>query len=155
MPTQVLEHLDEHYFNWIESVMNSFFVQGGSFEGVYLKQLVQLLASLSKVGHCIIVGRGAAQVLPVETTLRVRIVAPHAWRVSETQKRLGITHEEAERWVQKTDNERIQFVKHCFHKDTTDPAEYDLTLNSNRYSIDECAEIVVQSARLLEGHGKA
>ena len=111
---------------------------------------------MSKVGQCIVVGRGAAQVLPIETTLRAgQIVAPHAWRVSETQKRLGVTHEEAERWVQKTDNERIQFVKHCFHKDTTDPAEYDLTLNSSRYSIDECAEIVVQAARLQERRGKA
>jgi cytidylate kinase len=151
---QLLEHLDERYVSWIEGIAASFATQSTSLEGVYLKELLALVASLGKAGHGVIVGRGASQLLHLESTLRVRIVAPRPVRVANTEKRLGITKAEAERWVDRTDTERENFVRYHFRQDPADPLAYDLILNSGRYSTGECAAIIVQAARLLEGQVK-
>jgi cytidylate kinase len=146
---RLLERLDEHAANWVEQMAASF-SQAGSLDAVYLKQLVELLVALSKAGQCVIVGRGAAQALPPETTLRVRLVAPRDWRVAVTEKRLGLAHGEAAHWVDRTDAERDRFVKSSFHKDPNDPLGYDLILNTSRFGPDECAEVIAEAARLLE-----
>jgi cytidylate kinase len=147
---RLLENVDERSVGWLEEALGSFVTQAGPLEGTYLKCLLQLLASLGKAGHCVIVGRGAAQVMPRKSTLRVRLVAPRAVRVAEVRKRFGWSQVEAEHWVDRTDAERDRFVRRSFRKDSSDPLNYDLTLNSARYSTDECARLIVQAARLLE-----
>jgi cytidylate kinase len=145
---KLLARLDEHSSNWVEQ-MTAFFTQSGSLDTVYLRQLVQLLVGLSRAGHCVIVGRGAAQLLPPETTLRVRLLAPRDWRVSETERRLGLSHADAAHWVDRTDADRARFVKSNFHKDPNDPLGYDLILNTSRFTADECGEVIAGAARLL------
>jgi cytidylate kinase len=152
---QLLEHLDERYVSWIEEMAASFSAKTNPLEGTYLKELLALLASLGKAGHGVIVGRGAPHLLAVETTLRVRIVAPRAMRIVNMERLLNLSRAEAERWVDKTDKERDYFIQSHFNKDPADPLNYDLLLNSGRYSTGECAAIIVQAARLLEGQVKA
>jgi cytidylate kinase len=98
----------------------------------------------------VIVGRGAAQVLPPATTLRVRLVGPVKDRIEGIRQRFGITPEEAAAWIEKTDQARARFVKEHFLKDTTDPRSYDLVLNSSRFSIAECAELIVDALHRLQ-----
>jgi hypothetical protein len=152
---RLLEHLDEHYVGWLEEAVRSFCTPEGSREGSYLRGLLGLLASLGRAGHCIIVGRGAAQVLPPETIMSVRVVAPRRDRIAAVEKRAGLSAAEAERWVDTHDRERLRFVKEHFHVDAADPVTYDLVLNSRRMSTDECAALIVQAARALEAHPMA
>jgi cytidylate kinase len=146
---KLLKDFDEHSSNWVEQ-MAAFFSQYGSLDAVYLKQLVELLVALSKAGHCVIVGRGSAQALPPETTLRVRLVAPRDWRIAVTQKQQGLSHREAVHWVDQTDVERDRFVKNTFNKDSNDPLGYDLILNTSRFGPEDCAEVIAEAATLLE-----
>jgi len=148
---RLLETLDEHYVGWLEGAVRSFCTPEGSREVTYLRGLLGLLASLGKVGHCVIVGRGAAQVLPPETTLSVRVVAPRPDRLAAVRTRTGLSAAEAERWVDTHDRERLRFVREHFHVDAADPVGYDLVLNSRRLSTDECAALIVQAARAREG----
>jgi hypothetical protein len=154
LEAKLLEQFDERDASWLEELAVNFTTQSPSLEGVYLKQLLIVLHALGKVGHCIIVGRGAAHVLPAATTLRIRVIAPRAMRVVNTEKRMGVSTTEAQRWVDKTDMDRERFVKQHFQRDAEDPLSYDLTLNSGRYSTGECAALIVQAARLLEGQVK-
>src|SRR5262249_41797625 len=77
----LLEKLDERYISWLEEVIAGFNTHSTIREYGYITHLVQQFASLSKVGHCILVGRGAPHVLPAETTFRVRVIAPLKNRV--------------------------------------------------------------------------
>jgi cytidylate kinase len=147
---RLVEHLDERCLSWLEEVFRSFSTKDAPREGGYIRGLLQLLASLGKTGHCIIVGRGAAQALPAETTLSVRVVAPRASRVAAVQKRTSLSPAEAERWVEKHDRERLHFVEHYFQVKADDPVLYDLVLNTRRLSIDECAALIVKAAKALE-----
>jgi hypothetical protein len=149
---RLLEYLDERYVGWLEETVRSFCTREGGRDGVYIKAMVELLASLGKAGHCIIVGRGAPHILPAETTLRVRVIAPRASRVANVQKSQGLSAAEAERWVDQHERERLRFTDRCFQVNAADPLLYDLVLNSNRLSIKTCTALIVQAARALETH---
>jgi cytidylate kinase len=149
---RLLEHLDERSAGWLEEMIRNFSGGAGDDERVYLRALLGLLVSLGKAGHCVIVGRGAAQLLPADSTLRVRVIAPHEFRVAEVQKRRHLSRPEAERWVDTTDRERRRFVKYSFHVDADDSLLYDLVLNSDRLGVEKCAALIVQAAELMEPH---
>jgi len=152
LSARLLKQLDERHISWLEGVVRAFCAPQSGRDGSYLRGLLELLASLGKVGHCVIVGRGAAQVLPADATLKVRVIAPHAFRVAEVEKRRSLPKEEAEHWVDTTDRERQRFIKQHFHVNAEDPLTYDLVLNSKRFGTDECAALIVQAAQALEAH---
>jgi cytidylate kinase len=147
LPEKLLATLDERHFSWLEGAMRSFSPAAGATERAYVKGLLEVLAALGEAGHCVIVGRGAAHVLPAETTLRVRVVAPRESRLAAVQASMDFTPEQAARWVDHTDHERALFVQRAFRADVADPLGYDLVLNSARLGIDGCADLIAQAAR--------
>ncbi|NBO91805.1 MAG: cytidylate kinase-like family protein [Planctomycetia bacterium] len=149
LSARMLEGLDERHVSWLEQAIHSF-SKGGPLDGRYLNGLLRVLASLSKSGHCVIVGRGASHVLPPDTTLGVRVVAPRAWRVGQVQKRMDLSAADAEQWVNEHDRERLAFVQAHFHADATDPTLYDMILNGQRLGTTDAASLIVQAARAFE-----
>jgi cytidylate kinase len=150
--TSLLESVDEKKVSWLQECVAAFASEPSASGSAYVRHLVQTLLSLAAHGECVIVGRGAAQVLPAETTLRVRLVAPVEWRIVAMSQKLGISRQEAARQVEMTDRERVRFVKDHFQKEATDPSQYDLVVNSSRYSVGECAELIVEGLRRLQAH---
>ncbi len=146
---RLIEQLDERRLSWLESLVVAYSRDGGR-EGAYLQALLELFGSLSKIGHCIVVGRGAAHVLPPETTLRVRITADRTVRIERVQKTQGISHADAERWVDSTEHERQRFVRYYFHGDVNDAMLYDLVLRSDRLGGEEAASLIAHTAQAVE-----
>jgi cytidylate kinase len=147
---RLLEQLDERHMSWLEDMLSRFFVSGGGKEMGYLRSLLELLVSLSEKGRCVIVGRGSPHVLPGETTLRVRLVAPRASRIDKIEKRLGMSRAAAEEWIDRTDRDRKHFVSHYFRKNLDDPQEYDLILNTGRFSVQTCANMIADAVKALQ-----
>jgi cytidylate kinase len=150
---RLLERLDERHTGWLEEISTTLIAPAGGKEMSYVRSLLELFASLSEQGHCVIVGRGAAHVLPAETTLRVRMVAPRANRIEAVMTTKGLSKAEAERWIDRTDSERRGFVKHYFNRDVDDPMGCDLLLNTGRLSPRTCAGLIAQAARAMEARG--
>jgi cytidylate kinase len=148
--TSLLESVDEKRVSWLRECVEAFASVPSVSGSAYVRHLTETLLSLAAHGECVIVGRGAAQVLPAETTLRVRLVAPAEWRVGAVSQKLGLSKQEAAREVEVTDRERTRFVKDHFQKDATDPRQYDLILNASRFSVEECAELMVEALRRLQ-----
>jgi cytidylate kinase len=147
---RLLESVDEKRGSWLRERLQAFSSAPAVSEGTSVRPLVETLLSLAAHGNCLIVGRGATALLPAETTLRVRLAGPPEQRVRAICERFGISQEEAARWVEKTDLERVGFVKAHFQKDPTDPRNYDLVLNSMRFSVEQCAEFIVEGLRRLQ-----
>ena len=145
----LLDTVDEHRRGWLIEFAEGFSSSDMS-ENRYVRHLVETLMSLGSHGHCVIVGRGAAQVLPPESTLRVRLVGKLEDRIKDVQQKLSLAHDAAERWVRDTDKERTQFVKSHFSKNPCEPEQCDLVLNTSRWSSTECVELIVQALRLAE-----
>jgi cytidylate kinase len=146
----LLESVDEKRQGWLHEAFRRFASAPGLNENSYVRHLIETILSLGKHGQCVIVGRGAAQILPAETTLRVRLIAPHEDRVAKVSHRLGKSPSEAARWVQQTDHVRQGFVRDHFLRDLTDIHQYDLLLNTSRWSVAECGQLIEQAVRRME-----
>jgi len=120
-------------------------------ESAFVRNLIETVLALGAHGECIIVGRGAAQILPAETTLRARLVAPLSERIATKARALDISRAEASGRVEDTDRERTRFIMDHFQKDPADPRLYDLVLNSSRFSVVQCAELMMAALRRLQG----
>lgn len=148
----LLDELDERQTSWIRECIASFGSNTSVSQSAYMHRLIETLLALAAHGECVIVGRGAPIVLPSATTLRVRLVAPHEHRIAVVQEQRKLTLDEATRWVETTDRERLAFQTDHFAADPADPAYCDLVLNSGRYSVAECAEIIVAAQQRMRNH---
>jgi cytidylate kinase len=145
----LLESVDERQENWLSECLTSLFSGREVDHTVYFRRLVEALLSLAKHGDCVIVGRGATNILPLATTLRVRIVAPMEYRIRSVQREDRISYDEAAAQVETKDRERNRFVASHFQIDPVDPANYDLVLNTERLSTTECADLILEALNLL------
>jgi len=146
----LLESVDEKRRSWLQEVVESFASVPAVTESAYVRHLIEAVLSLGVHGECVIVGRGAAQILSPETTLRVRLVAPLSERITAKSRDLAIPPEEAARQLEKTDRERLRFIKDHFQKDPADSRLYDLVLNSSRFTVTECAELIIEALHRMQ-----
>lgn len=152
--TSLLDAVDEKHVGWIQETIEKLGSVPAVSETTYVLHLMQTLVTLGAHGHCVIVGRGAAHLLPPSMTLRVRLIAPLPDRIHSMSQCLGTSHREAERKVEQLDRERTRFVKDYFRKDATDPQHYDLLLNTSRFSIAESAGIIIDALHGLQTQQK-
>lgn len=140
---KLLENVDEHHVTWLQECVEAFAAVPAVREQKYVRHLVEAMLSLAARGQCVIVGRGSPFVLPPATTLRVRLSAPVANRVAVVCHERNLSPSEGSRYVEQTDRDRSQFIKLHFQRDSADMRHYDLFLNTSQFSIDECAQLIV------------
>jgi cytidylate kinase len=150
--TRLLESVDERRVSWLLEEFEALMSAPYASESAYVHRLVKTVLALGTHGECIIVGRGAALMLPAETTLRVRLIAPLKSRSAAMSKRLGVPEVEATRQLEALDRERNTFVQDHFFKDPADPRHYDLILNFTRFGVAGCAELIVDALDGLQAH---
>jgi cytidylate kinase len=150
--TTLLESVDERQQNWLMESIEAFLATPTKSEwepyvseGAFVRHLIETVLALGVHGECVIVGRGAAFILPARTTLRVRLVAPLNERIARMSELLGISTKEAARQVKTIDRERVGFVRGHFQKDPTDARQYDLVLNAGRLTVCAQAELVIDA----------
>jgi cytidylate kinase len=139
----LLESVDERRTSWIEECLEAFGEIPAVSASAYARYLTETVLSLAAHGECVIVGRGAAQILPPASTLRVRLVAPLEDRIAWMSREQNLPRNEAARRVAEVEGERVGFIRTHFQKDPTDPTGYDLLLNSSRFALDGCADLIV------------
>jgi hypothetical protein len=157
LQSALLHSVDERRQSWLLESIEAFAStpeKGGSgrrvSESGFVHHLVKTVLGLGAHGECVIVGRGAAFILPSASTLRVRLVSPLPERIAVLSRNLSLTQAKAAREVQTIDRERIAFIKDHFFKDPTDPLNYDLILNTSRLGIAQMAEVIISALHSLE-----
>ncbi len=144
-----LENLDEKPGSWLQECIESFSAAPPVTESTYFRRLLRMLLALGARGECLIVGRGAAQLLAPVSTLRVRLTASREDRIAVISQEMQLAQPAAARYIDTRDRERIQFIKDHFQKDPTDPQQYDLILNTSRFSVAACAELIIDALHQL------
>ncbi len=148
-----LEGVDERPASWLGERLSCLFDKYQVGSDVYLKHLFAVVRGLGAAGRCVIVGRGANFLLPAETTLRVRLVALPEDRARVLAARLGASGGEAGARLKVIERERAEFVKRTFREDPADPHHYDLVLNMSSLSVDEAADVIIETLRRRERGG--
>jgi cytidylate kinase len=146
----LIESVDEKRVSWLEETFETVMGEPYVSETAYVHHLVKTLLALAASGECVIVGRGAAQILPPRTTLRTRIGAPITDRIDFLRHKLSITPTEAARLIRKRDREHRAFIRSHFYKDPWDPENYDLVLNFSRLGVAGCADVALRALSCLQ-----
>jgi cytidylate kinase len=146
----LVESLDEKRQHWLRESLESLASGRPASEAAYVHHLTETILSLGAHGRCVIIGRGAAQILPPQRTLRVRLLGPRDDRIAHAMHQHSLTHREAAHWIDATDRERRRFVRAHFQRDPVESGGYDLMLNAFRWSVRGCAQLIIESLRVLE-----
>ncbi|HEV3143343.1 MAG TPA: cytidylate kinase-like family protein [Gemmataceae bacterium] len=105
----------------------------------------RLILTLGAHGQVVFVGRGAGFLLPRETTLHARIIAPQEDRISYMSQVLRLSRMEAAEQVRQREIERSQFLATCFQL-PANGIQYDIILNSSTLGEDLCTDLIIQAA---------
>jgi len=138
----LLETLDEKGINIVDDIVSNFVNEHHLWADDYSKLLFKILTTIGKHGKAVILGRGANCVLNKQNALKVRIVAPMIVRRDHIQKHLELDKDDALKHIVSTDANRIAFVKRYFNSDATDPANYDLILNTGTLSVEKAVQVI-------------
>jgi cytidylate kinase len=97
-------------------------------------------------------GWGAAHLLrPVKHAIRVRVCAPFEVRVKRMMVRLDTDDRDAvAAEIRNSDEAQGAIAKRHFDVDWQDPAGYDLSLNTERMSVEQCADEIIQLSKQPE-----
>jgi len=107
----------------------------------------RLIFALAARGEAVVVGRGAGFILPKETTVHVRIVAPVAVRTAYLAQWLRQTDDEAAAEAASRDRRRASFIRTMTDIPLEDVTAYDLVLNSARLNPESVAQVIAEAVR--------
>jgi cytidylate kinase len=117
----------------------------------YLEALKSVIRELARSQSLVIRGRGSQFILrDYPGALHVLLVAPLEVRVKRVIQNLKLDPEAAKREIERFDNSRREFIKRYFHAELEDPAYYDLVINTERFSFQAIASIVVDALHFKE-----
>jgi cytidylate kinase len=149
VPVKVLEPLDEQPQSWFLECLQTIAVPARISESRYVHHLTMVIQELADAGRCVIIGRGAAHILPARSTLRVHLVGDLEDRVAAFRAGCGLEWRAAGRRVMELERAWTRFVLDTFHRDPRLPHSYDLVLNTSQWPAARCADVIAQSARSL------
>lgn len=109
------------------------------------KQLVKTVRGLCIHGRSIIVGRaGVVITRGLKYGLHIRFVAPLSYRVKKIMEVASFKDKlEAEKFVEKKDRERHDFLNQYIRFDAENPASYDITINVSRFTEEEIINSII------------
>ncbi|HVX12771.1 MAG TPA: cytidylate kinase-like family protein [Pirellulales bacterium] len=148
--SELLESLDEKRSHWLVETLESLSGVGFMSGAGYARYLAETMLALASHGNCVIVGRGSTSLVPRASSLRVRLVASLEDRTERTRQRLNLSKAAALAHVRETDAHREGFVKDYLHHQVGDPHEYDLIINTSRFSISESAQMIITALHQLQ-----
>jgi cytidylate kinase len=143
----VIANLPPPAARWAEERLNALLREQNLSQHPTIIDLARIVLALGAQGEVVLIGRGAGCILPTESTLHVRTVAPLADRIAYMSQWMRFTEAEAAEQVQLRDSRRSEFIATHFHRQPTDVHQYDLLLNTRLLGEDLCAELIAQAAR--------
>jgi cytidylate kinase len=102
-------------------------------------------------GNVVIVGRGAQVVLHgLPGVFCVGVTASREVRIQRLMKKLSVSREDAEYYLDKYDNDRIRLIKIVFGSDPGDTLLYNLLINTDHYTAENAADVVAHAIEKAE-----
>ena len=143
--SRLMETLDERGLSVLEDWITSLVNDRHLWPDQYMQHLLRVVATLGRHGNAVLVGRGANFILPAEACLRVRVIAPMAFRVEQVARNFDLNPEDARRRVIRTESNRRAFVRKYFYADISDPVNYHLIVNTGAMGIEQSVETVISA----------
>lgn len=143
----VVENLAPAAAQWVEQRLDKLMREQNLSQHPSILDLARTILALGSHGDVIMVGRGAGCILPRESTLHVRTVAPRGDRIAYMSQWQRLTEASAAEQVEMRDSRRAEFISTHFHRQPNDVHLYDLVLNTSLLGEDLCADLIVRAAQ--------
>lgn len=143
----LISSLDEKERGFVDDLVHSLLNPDYVSEQTFIKSLFEVVLSVARKGHCVIIGRGANFITSEYGGLNVRIVAPFLVRAGYTSKYEKRSLYESRERVKKFDKERKKYIRQYFGKNASNANYYDLVINTTYLTVDEAVDIVVAAFR--------
>jgi cytidylate kinase len=115
----------------------------------YMSGLKRAAQAAAARGNVVLVGRGSRFLVgDSPDVLRVRLVAPLAWRAERVGQLYGWQLEEAMARCSEVDRSRSRFMRYFYGDAAGRSASYDLVANTGTVPLDDLAELL---ARMVQG----
>lgn len=113
-----------------------------------VQKTTRTMRDLAREGHVIFVGRGANfATAGIPGGTHVRLVAPADYRASYYAQRFGATPELALAHNLRCDAARRRYVATYFNAEISDPAAYDLVINTAHVPLAEAVDLICAHLR--------
>ncbi len=119
---------------------------GGFVSDLRVKKAIKdVVLSICKEGHIVLVGRGGVSIAhDIKDALHVRFVAPFYWRVDNVMKKRNMGIEAAEKYVIDTDEKRYDLIQTFLDKKAQNiETLFDVTINRISFTVSETAELII------------
>jgi cytidylate kinase len=143
----VAENLSRSIVDWVETRLQELLQTEELGRQPFVAHLARVMLVLGAQGNVVLLGRGAGCILPADSTLNVRVVAPLQDRIAYMSQWLRLTEAEAAERVRLRDQRRAEFVETHFHRRPDDVHQYDLLLNSSLLGEELCADLIIRAAQ--------
>lgn len=111
------------------------------YEALMFRKIAEVMRSLATHGHTILVGRGGYMLTrDLHTGLHIRLIAPRPWRVENIAKWKQLSHAEAEKDVERGEEQRNAFLKTFFLKQPSNA--FHLVIENSAFGVPQMAEII-------------
>jgi cytidylate kinase len=115
----------------------------------YMEALTSLITELAQGHSAVIYGRGSQFILKDHPhSLHVSVVAPLKVRLQRIMEIRKISEENAKQEISRFDGSAREFMKRFFGVEMEDPNYYDLVINTEKYSYQAAASILLEAQRL-------
>lgn len=143
----LLENLTPVATEWIEEHLQQLLREQNISQHPSIQNLARVVLALAAQGEAVLIGRGAGFILPRDSTLHVRMIAPLEHRIGYMSEWLRLTRDEAADKVRLSDSRRNEYINTHFHRNPDDVHQYDMLLNASFLGEDLCAGLIAQAAR--------
>lgn len=142
LPKRLSKFMTEEKTSVMNSMMNELLALQPS-KLKLINKTSKTVYQIAELGNVIIVGRaGNLIAAKLKNTFHVRLVAPLNERVKNAQKLYDLSKTESQKFLNKEDKSRKEFILKHYHKNIDDPLLYHLTLNTSLLTFEEVAEII-------------
>jgi cytidylate kinase len=119
---------------------------GGFVSDLRVKKAIRdVVLSICKTGHIVLVGRGGVSIArDIPDALHIRLIAPFYWRIENVMKKKALDIEAAEKYVVDTDEKRFNLIQAFLDKKSLNiDYLFDATVNRSSFTNKEISELIV------------
>ena len=103
-----------------------------------------IIKRIANEGSAVIIGRCGFDVLrKYPNHISIFIHANSDFRNKRIQQVFGLSYEEAEKMIQKSDKERAAYCKSFTGKEWSDARNYDISIDSGKLGIDKTVQYII------------
>lgn len=146
LPRRLAKFLPEDANNPVDEVLDQLFGLHPSSE-LIVQNSIETILQLAKAGHVILVGWGANVITrKLPNVFHVRLVGSLEKRLQRIEHRDHLSRKEAMALITRQDRGRERYVKKYFRHDLSDTLLYHFTINTDRFSEEQAAQLICITA---------